>query len=64
MGLIAVAVDSRAGDMVILLEIGPPSILVVMVVQAHLPLVGVCVMPSLPFLGHCLVLKVLISKRK
>lgn len=62
--LIAVAVDSGAGDMVILLEIGAPSILVVMVVETHLPLVNVCVSASLPFLGHCLVLKVLISKRK
>ena len=63
-GLVAVAVDSSAGDMVIMLEIGTPSILIVVVVQAHLPLMGIWVGQALPFLGQGLVLKVLISKRK
>lgn len=50
-GLVAVAVDSSAGDMVIMLEIGTPSILVVVVVEAHLPLVGICIGLAFTFSG-------------
>lgn len=49
MRLVAVAVESRTGDMVIMLEIGTSSILIVMVVQAHLSLMRVYVTSMVTF---------------
>lgn len=43
MGLVAIAVEPGTGDMVIMLEIGTSSILIVMIIQAHLSLMRVYV---------------------
>lgn len=50
-GLVAVAVDSGAGDVVIMLEVGPPPVLVVVEVQAHLSLMRVYVATISTFPG-------------
>ena len=62
--LLALAVVLVAGDVRVLVEVGPPPVLLVVVEEAHLALVLLCLGRKLPLREQGLVLKVLMSKRK
>ena len=61
---LALAVVLVTGDVRVLVEVGPPSVLLVVVVETNLALVLFCLRCKLPLRGQSLVLKVLMSKRK
>ena len=60
----AVAIVFGARNVAVVIEIGPPSVFFVVVVEAHFPLMLICVSQDVPVRLHLIVLKEAISNRK